>query len=188
MKILGFMGSPRIGGNTDILLDRALAGAKDAGAEVEKVILAQLEISPCDDCEGCEPEGECILADDMTALYEKIYQADGIILATPIYWWGPTAQIKTFLDRWYAMAKDAIVHRLAGKRAAFIFAFADSDLTTADPADATFTRSMGYLHMPIVGRVRAASCEERGDVYKFPAKLEEAYQLGHTFATIVAQG
>lgn len=188
MKILGFMGSPRIAGNTDVLLDRALAGAKDAGAEVEKVILAQLEIGPCDDCEGCEPEGECVLADDMTALYEKIYQADGIILATPIYWWGPTAQIKTFLDRWYAMARDAIVHRLVGKRVAFIFAFADDDLTTADPADATFTRSMDYLHMPIVGRVRAASCEERGDIYKFPAKLEEAYQLGQTIATIVAQG
>lgn len=185
MKILGFMGSPRMGGNTDVLLDRALAGAKDAGADVEKVILTRLEINPCQDCDGCEVDGECTQADDMIPLYDKIYQADGIILATPIYWWGPTAQMKTFLDRWYAIARDAVMDRLAGKRVAFIFAFGDADPSTADPADAMFTRSMDYLNMPIVGRVRA-SAWKRGDIYKSPEKLEEAYQLG--LAIAAAQG
>ena len=185
MKILGFMGSPRIGGNTDVLLDRALAGAREAGAEVEKIILAQLEISPCDGCDGCEADGECTQADDMVPLYDKIRQADGIILATPIYWWGPTAQMKTFLDRWYAIARDAVVDCLANKRVALIFAFGDDDPSTADPADAMFTRSMSYLNMPIVGRVRA-SAWRRGDIYKSPEKLEEAHELGQTIAT--AQG
>ena len=183
MKILGVMGSPRVGGNTDVLMDRALAGAKAAGAEVEKIILDQLDINPCRDCEGCAVDGECAQADDMIALYEKIRQAGGLILGTPIYWWGPTAQMKAFLDRWYAIARDAVVHRLVGKKVALIFAFEDTDPSTADPADAIFTCSMNYLKMPIVGRV-FASAWKRGDIYKSPEKLDEAYQLGQTIAVV----
>jgi len=182
MKILGIMGSPRIGGNTDVLVDHALAGAKAAGADVEKIVLDQLEINPCRDCEGCAEDGDCAQADDMIALYDKIWEADGIILATPIYWWGPTAQIKAFLDRWYAIARDATVHRLAGKRVALIFAFGDTDPSTADPANAMFTHSLNYLKMPIVGRV-LASAWKRGDIYNSPEKLDEAHQLGQTIAT-----
>ncbi len=181
MKILGVMGSPRIGGNTDALMDRALEGAKAAGAEVEKVILDRLDIAPCRDCEGCAEDAECAQADDMIALYEKIRQADGLILGTPIYWWGPTAQMKAFLDRWYAIARDAVMHRLVGKRVAFLFAFGDDDPATAEPADAMLTKSMNYLNMPVVGRV-FASAWKREDIFKSPEKLEEAYQLGQTIA------
>jgi len=177
MKVLGVMGSPRIGGNTDVLVDRALAGARAAGAEVEKIVLDQLEINPCRDCEGCAAEAECAQADDMIAVYDKIRQADGLILGTPIYWWGPTAQMKAFLDRWYAIARDAVMYRLVGKKVGLIFAFGDSDAATADPADDMLTRSMNYLKMPIVGRV-FASAWKRGDIYKAPEKLDEAYQLG----------
>jgi len=182
MKILGVMGSPRIGGNTDVLMDRALEGARAAGAETEKVVLDQLEINPCRDCEGCAVDGECAQADDMIALYEKIRAADGLILGTPIYWWGPTAQMKTFLDRWYAIAREAVAHRLVGKKVALLYAFGDDDAATAEPADAMFANSMRYLKMPIVGRV-FASAWKRDDIYKVPEKLQEAYQLGQTIAT-----
>lgn len=182
MKILGVMGSPRIGGNTDVLVDRALAGAQAAGAEVEKIVLDQLEINPCRDCKGCAEDGECAQADDMIALYDKIRQADGLILGTPIYWWGPTAQMKAFLDRWYAIARDAVMHRLVGKKVALIYAFGDTDAATTEPADAIFTHSLNYLEMPVVGRV-FASAWKRGDIYKSPDKLDEAYQLGQTIAS-----
>jgi multimeric flavodoxin WrbA len=185
MKILGFVGSPRIGGNTDVLMDRALAGAKAAGADVEKIILDRLEINPCRHCEGCAGAGECAQADDMIALYDKIRQADGLILGTPIYWWGPTAQMKAFLDRWYAITDDTVGRQLVGKRVAFIFAFGDTDPSTADPANAIFTQSMNHLRMPIVGRV-LASAWRHGDIYKSPDKLDEAYQLGQTIAAAQA--
>jgi len=181
MKILGVMGSPRIGGNTDVLMDRALAGAQAAGADVEKVILDQLDIGPCRDCEGCAVDGECAQADDMIALYEKIRQAGGLVLGTPVYWWGPTAQMKAFLDRWYAIARDAVVDRLIGKRVAFIFAFGDSDPSAAEHTDGMLTNSMRYLQMPVVGRL-LASAWKREDIYKLPDKLDEAYQLGQTIA------
>lgn len=185
MKILGLMGSPRLGGNTDVLMDRALAGAKGAGADVEKIVLDQLEINPCRDCDGCATDGECVQADDMIALYEKVRQADGLILGTPIYWWGPTAQMKAFFDRWYAIARDVVMHRLVGKRVALIFAFGDDDPSAAEHADGMLTHSLNYLEMPIVGRV-FTSAWKRGDIYKSPEKLDEAHQLGQTIATAEA--
>ncbi len=182
MKILGVMGSPRIGGNTDVLMDRALAGAKAARANVEKVILDQLDIEPCRDCEGCAVDCQCIQADDMIALYDKIHQADGLVLGTPIYWWGPTAQMKAFIDRWYAIARGAVMDQLVGKRVALLYVYGDDEPTdTAEPADVIFTKTMNYLNMPIVGRV-FASAWKREDIYKLPGKLDEAYQLGRTIA------
>ncbi len=185
MKILGIVGSPRIGSNTDVLMERALAGAKAAGADVEKIILDRLEINPCRHCDSCVADGECAQADDMIVLYDKIRQADGLVLGTPIYWWGPTAQMKAFLDRWYAISGDAVMHRLAGKRVALLFAFGDTDPSTADPANAILTASMSYLRMSIVGRV-FASAWRRGDIFKSPEKLDEAYQLGQTIAAVQA--
>lgn len=181
-RILGIMGSPRVGGNTDVLANRALAGAEAAGADVEKIILDQLELNPCRGCDACAVDGECAQADDMIVLHDKIRQADGLVLGTPIYWWGPTTQMKAFLDRWYAIARDPVVHRLAGKKVGLIFAFGDDDPSTADPADAMFTRSMNYVKMPIVGRVLATAWK-RGDIYESPDKLDEAYQLGQTITT-----
>jgi multimeric flavodoxin WrbA len=181
MKILGIMGSPRMGGNTDALMDRALAGAKAAGAEVEKIVLDRLDILPCRNCDHCWVDCECTQADDMPALYDKLRQTEGLILGTPIYWWGPTAQMKAFLDRWYAIAHDGTVNQLAGKKVAFLFAFADTDPTTSDLADAMLTNVMTCLKMPIVGRV-SASAWKHGDIYQSPDKLDEAYQLGQTIA------
>ncbi|HIE33377.1 MAG TPA: flavodoxin family protein, partial [Thermodesulfobacteriaceae bacterium] len=84
MKILAFQGSPRIGGNTDTLLKAFLEGAREAGAEVEKYDLYRLEFSPCIECGGCDETGECVLEDDLTPLYPKLFEADVIVLASPI--------------------------------------------------------------------------------------------------------
>ena len=75
MKVLGILGSPRVGGNSDILLDQALAGAKEAGAEVEKIILCQKKISGCLDCEKCNETGVCVVKDDMPEIHQKILEA-----------------------------------------------------------------------------------------------------------------
>jgi multimeric flavodoxin WrbA len=105
MKVLGICGSPRRGGNTELLLDRALEGATSAGAEVEKVILNELNFSPCQECGDCDETGECTTQDDMQALYQKLEEADGIILASPIFFGSLSAQTKMMIDRfqcWWA--------------------------------------------------------------------------------------
>ena len=90
--------------------------------------------------------------------------------------------MKAFIDRWYAIARDAVMDRLVGKRVALLYTYGDDDPTdTAEPADTAFTRTMNYLNMPIVGRV-FASAWKRGDIHKSPGKLDEAYQLGQAIA------
>lgn len=85
MRVLGINGSPRIGGNTDILLDKVLEGARSKGAKTEKVVLNNLKFSPCQECENLRDDGSCIIEDDMQPLYKKIEEADRIILASPIF-------------------------------------------------------------------------------------------------------
>ncbi len=98
-QVLGIVGSPRRGGNTEILVDKVLAGAEEAGALIEKVILNELNIKPCQACNTCYKTGQCKQDDDMLDLLDKMEQTQLWVLGTPIYWWGPTAQFKIFLDR-----------------------------------------------------------------------------------------
>ena len=100
MKILGILGSPRIGGNSDVLLDQALAGARDGGAETEKIILSRKKIAGCLDCGKCNEAGICAVKDDMKEIQEKILAADTVIHSGPVYFWGMTSQMKAYLDRW----------------------------------------------------------------------------------------
>lgn len=99
MRVLGIGGSPRRGGNTDILLDCALKAAKAEGAVVTKVILNNLKISPCQECGGCDKMGVCIIRDDMRGLYEKLAEAEVIIIASPIFFGSLSAQTKIMIDR-----------------------------------------------------------------------------------------
>lgn len=91
VKILGISGSPRRHGNTETLLDSFLEGAKAAGASVEKVVLKEINYSPCRGCNACHKTGECIVKDDAPGLYEKILAADCLAVASPIYSMGITA-------------------------------------------------------------------------------------------------
>jgi multimeric flavodoxin WrbA len=98
-KIAAFLGSPRAGGNTEILLDTALQGARDAGAKVEKINLWDLDFSGCIECEDCYATGECSLVDEMGIVYEALESSDRILLASPIFFMGLPAQAKAMIDR-----------------------------------------------------------------------------------------
>jgi len=99
MNVLIISTSPRAGGNTDLLCDQVARGAAEAGAAVEKVSLRQLKISPCIECGVCERTGDCAINDDMQPLYGKLLDADRIVFATPVFFLGPSAQAKAFIDR-----------------------------------------------------------------------------------------
>jgi len=103
MDVLMFNGSPRKKGNTEILLNAVAHGVGAEGGHAEIIRLSELEISPCQACGGCDKTGVCTLQDDMTPLYEKIRQTKRIIAASPIYFYGVTAQTKIFIDRTQAM-------------------------------------------------------------------------------------
>lgn len=99
MKVLGLVGSPRKGGNTDLLVSAILYGAGASNDEIEKLFLYDLHISPCLDCRSCKKGTcECILKDGMKELYYKLDEADTIIFGTPLYWYGPSAKMKLLID------------------------------------------------------------------------------------------
>ena len=103
MKILGIMGSPRNGGNTEVLLDLALGEAQKMGAGVSKVSLREKNISPCLGCLKCTETGKCAIKDDMQEVHQEMREADGILWATPVYFWSMTGQTKIAMDRTYAL-------------------------------------------------------------------------------------
>ncbi len=103
MKVIGIAGSPRRGGNTDLLLAEVLRGAASKGAEVKTIILNDLKITPCQHCDACLEKGECRIEDDMQMVYRELEGADRIILASPVQFMGVTAQMKAMIDRCQAL-------------------------------------------------------------------------------------
>lgn len=142
MKILGILGSSRPGGNTEILLDIALEKARSQDGEASKVILRDLTIGPCDGCNSCFSTGECIVDDDMHQVYEQIRSADGIIWASPVYYWSMSGLTKMAMDRTYALNFPTL--QQAGKIGGLIFvAGIRGCLSAASPFHMYFT----YNHM-----------------------------------------
>jgi multimeric flavodoxin WrbA len=103
LSILAILGSPRKGGNTSILLERVLKGFSSEGAETELIDACRLRIRPCEEIYTCEKDGTCPLKDDMAAIYPKLLAADGVVLASPIFFYGLTAQVKALIDRCQAL-------------------------------------------------------------------------------------
>jgi multimeric flavodoxin WrbA len=117
MNILAIVGSPRQEGNTNYLVDIALEEAKKLGIETEKIVLSKYNISPCQGHVNCASYESCTQKDDAAWILDKFQKANGIILATPVYWFNMTAQMKTFIDRNY------FSHRHAAKYKAQVVGF-----------------------------------------------------------------
>jgi multimeric flavodoxin WrbA len=99
MKIVAFNGSPRVGGNTELLLQQTIQTMSNAGHEITSFTLNDMDIKPCQDCGGCEATGQCIYDDDMSLISNAIRQGDRLILASPIFFFGLSSQTKIMIDR-----------------------------------------------------------------------------------------
>ncbi len=133
MLVLGIVGSPRKGGNTEILMKQALTVCQEEGLKTEFVHLADLEIDPCNECMVCKKEKICSIEDDFPPLYEKMLKADGILLSSPVFFSSSTPEIKALIDRagYLGIAQDRPFKRkvggaiVAGRRAGHNFTFAE---------------------------------------------------------------
>ena len=184
MRVLGISTSPRIRGNSDLLLREALAGAESAGAQVEYVNLRSYNIAPCIECNACLTTGQCRVQDDYQAMLEKILDADRLVFATPVFFMSVCAQAKNLIDRgqclWahkYVLKKESLT---AGRdRRAMVIAVGGSKskkqfesvrLTMMTYFDAI---DINYAINLFVGRV-----DDVGEVSGHPSALEKAYELG----------
>ena len=98
-KILGIMGSPRKNGNTHVLISKILESAQKEGADTKMIFLSDLIIKECDGCYSCWKGQKCGKNDDMNNVYPLIINSEVLIFGTPVYWFGPTALMKAFIDR-----------------------------------------------------------------------------------------
>jgi multimeric flavodoxin WrbA len=175
-RVLGIVGSPRRGGNTETLVDEALRGAEEAGALVEKVILSELDIAPCRACDTCRRTGRCIQQDDMPAVMEQMARSGVWVLGTPVYWWGPAAQFKAFLDRWYVGG--SVVSRREGQRVILVIPVGDTEAATARHVVGMFEDVLAYLKMELFATVLALGVLHPGEVREHSSALEVAYRAG----------
>lgn len=188
MFILGLMGSPRKKGNTDLLISAFLEGAKETGAEVVKIYVAEKNIKPCQGCRFCEKSGFCrINDDDMRQIYYLLRRADIVVLATPIFFYGPTAQLKALVDRSQALWARRYIFKLTDPKAKFrkgfllaVGATKGKDLFTGtsltsryffDAVSATYEGVLGFRHI-----------ESPGDIARHPTALADSKKKGTELA------
>ncbi len=181
MNILGIMGSPRIKGNTDLLLDEALKGAQSQGAEVEKIIADKLKIAPCKEYYGCLNDGNCVIRDDMDDLYPKILDADVIIVASPIFFYTVSAQLMMLISRCQALwARKYVLKNLdiPEKKGVFIGVGATRGEKLFDGPRLTIKYFFQAINAAYTGELLIIGVDKRGEIKDHPTALNDAYELG----------
>jgi multimeric flavodoxin WrbA len=193
MRILAIAGSPRRGGNTDTLLERAIAGAQDAGAEVELVVLSRLKVAPCIECNRCYETGRCAVKDDYQALYDKTLQADGIMFAAPIFFMDVSAWAKAFIDRFqclwalrYILKQPVPLPPSGQRRRAIFLSTAGSPKTKFECTMPTVRSFLATIDATLIGSLCVNAVDDKGDVAQHPELLEQAYALGAQLASAPA--
>ena len=191
MNILVFNGSPRRGGNSQMLLDEAVRGAKDRGANVKTYALNTMNIRPCQNCGGCEKTGRCIVKDEMLAVHEEFRSADRIIVASPIFFFSVSAQTKILIDRaqsfWnekYILKKPVMPGPFGRKGLLFLVGGMKQGeknvgFSCAEAAVRAFFRTLNVQEHVTVS---FDEVDERGAIAKHPTALREAYDAGKKLA------
>ncbi|MHB8809405.1 MAG: flavodoxin family protein [Desulfobulbaceae bacterium] len=187
MKGLVILGSPRKGGNTDILAEEVVAGMKDGGAEVEIIRLADYKITPCLACGGCEKTGSCVIQDDMQELYPRIDSVDRLVLVSPIYFYGVTAQLKAFIDRCQAQwsRKYLLQQRRLGsvpRIGYFVSAAATKGEKIFAGASLTVQYALDAMDFNYGGALLVKGVDQKGAVRAKPEELKRARHFGRKIA------
>jgi multimeric flavodoxin WrbA len=184
MLVLGLAGSPRRGGNSELLLDEALAGAREAGAAVEKVALSELCLSPCTACGACDRTGRCPIADDMQEVYERLLACTALVFATPIYFYSVTAWAKAVIDRTQALwAQKYILKSVpaaATKKAALIAVGATRGKSLFDGPQLTMKYFFDAAGFACSDSLLLKGMDGKGAVLEFPEYFRQAREMGRS--------
>ncbi len=184
MKVLGIAGSPRRGGNTDLLLAEVMKGAASRGAEVKTIILNDLKITPCQHCDACLKTGRCRIEDDMQMVYRELKQADRVVLASPIQFMGPTAQMKAMIDRCQALWARKYVLKIPPldssreRKGLFISVGALKIANLFEPALAIVKTLFKVIDITCAGALVFPGIDGKAAIAKHPEALRQAFLAG----------
>lgn len=173
-KVLILSGSPRKGGNSDLLCDEFMRGAQEAGNAVEKIRVAEKKVAPCSACYFCTAHnGACVHKDDMAEILQKMIDADVLVLASPVYFYSIDAQLKAVIDRTVARWLE-----VKNKEFYYIATMADESKRSADTTIACFRGYADCVEGAVEkGIIIGSGVYEPGKVKNTPA-MEQAYQMG----------
>ncbi len=188
MKVLGIAGSPRRGGNTDLLLAEVMKGAASCGAEVKTIILNDLKITPCQHCDACLKAGRCRIDDDMQMIYRELKEADRVVIASPIQFMGPTAQMKLMIDRCQALWARKYVLKIPPlgtnqeRKGLFISVGALKIANLFEPALTIVKSLFKVLDITYAGELVFPGMDKKGAIAKHPEALKQAFLAGQKLA------
>ena len=185
MKVLGIYGSPRPGGNSDLLLDKVLEGAGSAGAEIQRIYVREMKISGCQECGGCDKTGECVIPDEMQQIYPKLLDSEILFLSSPIFFYGLPSQAKALVDRSQAMWSKRVLEKSPEQRKRYdhgrgylIAVGATKGKNLFDGVQLTAKYFFDALDKSYEGGLFFRAIEGKGSIREHPAALEEGYALG----------
>jgi len=185
LNVIGIAGSPRRGGNTELLLDSVMAGAREAGSETKTIILCDLDIHPCRHCDGCLQAGKCVVQDDMQPIYEDLVNADGIVIASPMFFMSLSAQAKAMIDRCQALWTRKyrlylpVARNLGGeRRGIFIGTGGTKYLNLFEPSLTIIKSWFSVLEVKLTGELTYREIDEKGAIKSHPTALQEAFVAG----------
>lgn len=174
MKIIVLQGSPNVSGSTNILVEHFIDGAKEAGHHIVRHDLTKMHIQPCTGCLSCGFEGPCVQKDDNEKIREDILSADMIVFATPLYYYGMSAQLKTVVDRFCAY--NSSLHGKHMKSALLTVAMGTEDWIF-EALESHYKTLVRYLDLDDCGMVLGYGCGSP-DMTKQSEYPHKAYQLG----------
>ena len=174
MKIVVLTGSPRRNGNSAHLAEQFIKGAREAGHDVFRFDCAFANVAPCRACNHCGMDGPCVSNDDFEALRPHLLEADMVVFATPLYYFGFSSQLKAVIDRFYAINGQI---KGAAKKAALLMTYADTAPREAEPLLSHYEALTEYLGWKSVGTVVAPGVWPAGAV-RDTRYAGQAYRLG----------
>ena len=191
-QIIALYGSPRRKGNTAMLMKRAVQGARDAGASVEEVFLRDLKMSPCLEIYACKNAGKCAIKDDFQKIRDRILEVDGLILASPVFFYTVSAHTKILMDRCQSMwvkkywVDEEKIRKIASPRKGlFIAVGATRGKKLFDGILLTVKYFFDVMDMEVWQSLLYRGLDFEGDVLKHPDYLDEAYATGKAYALAV---
>jgi len=188
MKVLGVFGSPRRGGNTDLLLNELLRGCRNGHADVEEIYLRELKITPCLEIYACRKDGKCPIRDDMQNLYPRLAEADVLVLASPIFFYSVSAQAKALIDRCQAfwaqkyLLKQPVAPGGKIRRGAFLAVGGSKGEKVFEGALMTMKYFFDSLDMIFYKSLLYRGVDAQGEILNHPTALDDAYRLGTEIA------
>jgi len=184
VKVLGIAGSPRRGGNTDLLLAEVLKGAAAKGAEVKTIVLNDLDMTPCQHCDACFEKGVCRFDDDMQMVYKELERADRIVLASPVQFMGVSAQAKIMIDRCQALWARKYVLKIPPlgdrrpRKGLFVAVGGMKLANLFEPSLAIVRALFKVLDIEYAGDLLFSGVDAKGAIKNHPTALKDAFTAG----------